>query len=228
MSVSCNGCGANSLDGYGLNAVIDGGYDSTALNDMTRYAFSLCEACLRKIFATMHCPPTVTDQVTGLNVPYQEDLETAQRTAWHNSPVRENKVKHGICNASETCTRMLAGRLVFVSPQCVRISDDYPCEEHMSEDSILVPISVFVPNDPIERLERWLRFYPAGAAGQIVRNDFVSPLFYTEAGDNIPNSPIPKYGVQVQFRWGGQSPDDFASLFEMPTHTGTLYVGFPR
>jgi hypothetical protein len=71
--VFCNKCGKDmrvmekSADGkefcvgyYGLvDAVVSGGYESTALNDCTIYTFCLCEKCLMDLFAEFKILPQI-------------------------------------------------------------------------------------------------------------------------------------------------------------------------
>jgi hypothetical protein len=68
--VVCNGCGGlcvvfaggESCGDYGLiEAEVVGGYHSTELRDLTRYRFSLCEACLVRLFDGFAVPPQVDD-----------------------------------------------------------------------------------------------------------------------------------------------------------------------
>lgn len=44
-----------------VNAVIQGQYGSTHLEDLTKYQFSLCEECVVELFKTFKTPPTKTD-----------------------------------------------------------------------------------------------------------------------------------------------------------------------
>jgi hypothetical protein len=56
----CNGCEAKIIRGYGLNANVEGGYESHYLSDGMAYKFDLCEECIRKAMDSFKIPPTVT------------------------------------------------------------------------------------------------------------------------------------------------------------------------
>ena len=80
----CNRCGLSCRlpDGHNREANhglvdchVDGSYDSTpdngfgALDDCTRYTFSLCEFCLDWLFTTFRVPPTTRDiTVDGIDL----------------------------------------------------------------------------------------------------------------------------------------------------------------
>jgi hypothetical protein len=57
--VLCNKCGKTcsmphaALQHFGLiEAEVSGGFDSTVLEDLHTYTFSLCEVCLKELFST--------------------------------------------------------------------------------------------------------------------------------------------------------------------------------
>ena len=66
-SYVCNGCGETIQTDMNVTGLPElklyGGPDSTHLLDMTRYAFSLCEHCLRQLFDRMTVPPDVSDEM---------------------------------------------------------------------------------------------------------------------------------------------------------------------
>lgn len=66
----CNRCGKSQMPGkdqnvddiYGLPPTyITAGYFSEAFDDGKRFGFSLCEACLKKIFSEFTIPPDEED-----------------------------------------------------------------------------------------------------------------------------------------------------------------------
>jgi len=63
--ILCNNCGSSlkssNDDFYGLPTVtVSGGYNSTHLEDNTKYEFALCEKCLKELFAEFKFQPTIT------------------------------------------------------------------------------------------------------------------------------------------------------------------------
>lgn len=63
--ILCNRCGGSCKTEIGnyeglVETVIQGGDDSK-LGDMVRFTFSICEPCLKEIFATFKHPPEVND-----------------------------------------------------------------------------------------------------------------------------------------------------------------------
>lgn len=64
--ILCNKCGKTckmphaQLQHYGLiEAEVTGGFDSTALEDLHTYTFSICEVCLKELFDTFSIPVEV-------------------------------------------------------------------------------------------------------------------------------------------------------------------------
>jgi len=96
--VLCNRCGLGCAIGCGdlrslcglVNAVADGGYESTpgnghgALDDTTRYTFSLCEFCLDWLFSTFVIPVDVSDYMCpGEKMePWAPAAERVERDSW--------------------------------------------------------------------------------------------------------------------------------------------------
>ncbi len=62
--VLCNRCGGTCVSEqgsqYGLSATVEGGYESTHLEDLVAYHFDLCEKCLSELFAQFKIPPDRT------------------------------------------------------------------------------------------------------------------------------------------------------------------------
>lgn len=59
--ILCNKCGKSCKGNIGnfnglIETVIAGAYDSTHLDDLTRYAFSMCEKCLSELFLEFKIP----------------------------------------------------------------------------------------------------------------------------------------------------------------------------
>ena len=82
-SYVCNCCGETIATERGVTGLpelkIYGSYGSLHLLDMTRYAFSICERCLRELFERMAVPPDVSDEmarpVDAEPYTYQRDRE---------------------------------------------------------------------------------------------------------------------------------------------------------
>jgi hypothetical protein len=63
--IFCNKCGNSCKSGSNFNGLIEvtaeGNYDSTHLEDLKTYTFSLCEKCLVELFATFQIKPKILD-----------------------------------------------------------------------------------------------------------------------------------------------------------------------
>jgi hypothetical protein len=64
--VTCNRCGESCVPAradvpYGLRGDVTGGYHSSALEDMQRYRFRLCEPCCKWLFAQCKVPVDLTE-----------------------------------------------------------------------------------------------------------------------------------------------------------------------
>jgi hypothetical protein len=79
-SWACNCCGgpmcpSGSDRPHGLvEQVVRGGYHSQHLSDCTRYTFSMCESCLREMFASFVTPPDV-DGEGSEGETYEHDVQ---------------------------------------------------------------------------------------------------------------------------------------------------------
>lgn len=65
VDVLCNSCGESCLNDIGdfnglIDAIITCGYGSL-IEDDTKYTFSICESCLKKMFDTFKIGPSKTD-----------------------------------------------------------------------------------------------------------------------------------------------------------------------
>ena len=95
----CNRCGLScalppdeelvSPDNYGLiDATVYGGYFSTpgngdgALDDMSRYTFSLCEWCLDWLFQQFKVPVAVYDNIDYQPYPYRPAKQRVEEDEW--------------------------------------------------------------------------------------------------------------------------------------------------
>lgn len=99
MTVLCNMCGlpcslednkemtGEQLGGL-INATVTGGYFSTpgngngALDDCTRYHFSLCEFCLDHIFSQFKIQVIVDDYMDGEILPWHSAEERVKKDDW--------------------------------------------------------------------------------------------------------------------------------------------------
>lgn len=107
----CNLCGNSTVpregstsDSYGLiGAVVDGGYFSIDLCDGTRYKFSICEKCLRKLFEQFVIKPDVSDYMDNSVWSYEEELGTYKHRLWTDSGAQIEKLKTGLCNFCKDC-----------------------------------------------------------------------------------------------------------------------------
>jgi hypothetical protein len=112
QDIKCNMCGescslgplyGDGLDGdkldYNglLNVKVAGGYNSTpgngngALDDMTRYGFSMCEFCLDWLFQQFKIPVTVDDYMNDDNYLPKAETNAVQLPAWKCAEARVNE-----------------------------------------------------------------------------------------------------------------------------------------
>jgi len=136
-SYVCNRCGG-SLAGdadmgfgeqYGLvEASVSGGYSSPHLFDCTTYTFSLCEKCLRQLFAKFEVPPAVSSSLnyTGEAETYDEDLRHYNYRLWRKQGCHIERLKLGNCNAIIDCEKAATLRK-FCSGS---LTNDCSCDEH--------------------------------------------------------------------------------------------------
>jgi len=107
----CNMCGLSCMlrsDPYHdcnglLNSTVQGGYESTpgngsgALDDMTRYMFSLCEWCLDDMFQKFKIPPRVQDYHSDVVEPYVSAPDRVVNESWRRGKEEffaEHKRRH--------------------------------------------------------------------------------------------------------------------------------------
>lgn len=93
-SPKCNLCGESTYLGEhtpesGLDAVVSGGYDSTAgnghgaLDDMASYQFTLCEFCLDWLMSQFRIPPLIVDYGTGDDLgEFRPAAERVEKDSW--------------------------------------------------------------------------------------------------------------------------------------------------
>ena len=137
----CNKCGGpmgpepeaiHNLDStYGLiEASVQGGYDSPHLTDCTRYEFSLCEGCLRELFAAFAIAP----RTSGHNVDgegdeketYADDYEGYRYRTWQRAGHDVTAMRKGLCNAARECPNPAAWRMYYST----HLSTDCCCSAH--------------------------------------------------------------------------------------------------
>lgn len=106
--IKCNKCGLScklldydkaekinaqtAIDNHGLvKAEVYGGYDSTpgngfgALDDSSRYTFSLCEFCLDWLFQQFKIPVKEEDYTTGIVEEWKSAIDRIVRDSWRNN-----------------------------------------------------------------------------------------------------------------------------------------------
>jgi hypothetical protein len=112
QAVPCNLCGepCGTEHSQGMvNQTVHGGYNSTpgngtgALDDMTHYAFSLCEFCLDWLFTQFKTPPVVIcrlsppedppDQWRNASQRVNEDSWRSQKAAFFQEFARRNAAR---------------------------------------------------------------------------------------------------------------------------------------
>lgn len=106
----CNGCGGTLSNDFckehevvGLPLVkVDGQYQSTHLNELHTYSFSICEICLRKMFESFVIPPKVLTFAKG-EITYEEDLDKHRQNLWLNEKGDLQKLSTGLCNRTKDC-----------------------------------------------------------------------------------------------------------------------------
>lgn len=134
-SYVCNGCGgplcpagtANERCPHGLvEETVSGGYDSPDLTDTQTYTFSLCEACLRKLFDTFKVPPRLGCFMGEGAENYAEERAWYQRRKWREAKGHIEKLKQGLCNQTIECQNKATIRMYHST----QMSDDICCDEH--------------------------------------------------------------------------------------------------
>lgn len=137
--ILCNMCGesmcpigtANEQYPHGLNnASVTGGYDSYHLFDMTKYTFSFCEKCLRKMFMECKIKPTIKHinfdgDVTREEL-WKEDQEAYEYRVWKDDGGFHQAYVNSKCNAIINCPN----DAVYTHLLSNNFTEQCACEEH--------------------------------------------------------------------------------------------------
>lgn len=156
--ILCNLCGEcmcplgtmNEQYPHGLHdAVVDGGYDSYHLFDMTRYTFSFCEKCLRTLFNQCKIKPAVMelgsfgllgDAITTWN----NDQTAYEYRVWRDDGGHHQAYLNRKCNAAKNCPE----DAIYTQLIENEFTEDCFCEKHKESVSnySLIKFTKFIPN----------------------------------------------------------------------------------
>jgi len=155
-SWKCNQCGGSlcpdvegwngqSPDGL-VEAKVRGHYDSTHLSDTTIYQFSICEACLRRLFNGFVIPPKMGEYyLDGSGESFlDEDTYEKERSAhetrlWRKDGGHIAKMRQGLCNGTMACPNKAIWRRLNMS----HLTWDACCDEHSGVTStVAAPVSI--------------------------------------------------------------------------------------
>ena len=132
-SFRCNRCGGtmgvrDEARPHGLvEQTVSGGYSSEHLLDTTTYTFSLCEACLRRLFDECVVPPTIGAYMGGpAEQSYAEERVAYEWHAWRRVGGHRPRVREGRCNQVVACDARAT--LWMVSSH--GLTDEVACEGH--------------------------------------------------------------------------------------------------
>ena len=132
-SFVCNGCGGSmgypgDSSPHGLVEVnVPGHYHSQFLLDTTTYGFSLCEACLRKMFDGCKIPPSIGFYMGDPG--FKDYAEEHASYLWHRWRWAEGhvvKLNAGLCNATIACEHPALWRAIY----CDGLALESRCDEH--------------------------------------------------------------------------------------------------
>ncbi len=135
--ILCNMCGEcmrplgthNEQYPHGLeDASVQGGYDSYHLFDMTRYTFSFCEKCLRRLFNECKIPPKVEDNIDLRPIEYAwaRDQEMYEYRIWKDNGGHHQAYLDKKCNFVKDCPN----RAVYTQLISNDFTENCSCEEH--------------------------------------------------------------------------------------------------
>lgn len=127
-----------------VEAQVVGGYDSPHLTDCVGYRFSLCEECLRGLFATFKVHPDTRHYSVGVigdegdESPYAQDLDWYNFVQWRDSGGQKAKLATGLCNYREACQAPAEWREI----QSGYLTHEAYCSEHKrgAGNSLLVSV----------------------------------------------------------------------------------------
>jgi hypothetical protein len=138
--ILCNLCGEsmcppsgtmNEQYPHGLyKTKVTGGYDSEHLLDMTRYTFSFCEKCLRKLFVECKVKPQIEyvnfkDEVME-TVSWEEDQNSYEYRIWYHNGGHHQAYLDRKCNFVKDCPN----KAVYTHLISDEFTEQCCCEEH--------------------------------------------------------------------------------------------------
>lgn len=150
-SWKCNQCGGGlcpNVEGWNgqspdglIETKVRGHYDSTDLSDTTIYQFSICEACLRKLFNGFVIPPKVGEYYldgSGESFldedTYESERKGHETRVWRKDGGHIAKMRRGLCNETMECPSKAIRRRLNMS----HLTWDACCEEHSGSSGISV------------------------------------------------------------------------------------------
>lgn len=157
-SILCNMCGESmchtikTLSGTwesdrpeGLHeAHVTGGYESYHLLDLTTYAFSICESCLRQMFMKFKVKPTLHDAMDRNPYTWEEDQDVYEERLWKDAGEFHQAYLNRKCNKHRTCGKE-AVYTVLLSDE---FTEDACCEDHKDSwhNCVNAKLVKFIPN----------------------------------------------------------------------------------
>jgi hypothetical protein len=124
---------------HGLHdAQVIGGYDSYHLFDMSKYTFSFCEGCLRKLFVQCKIKPRINDmlfpQVLDGNTPLEEgeeeswerDQTSYEYRVWYDNGGHHQAYLDKKCNRVKDCPN----QAIYTRLYRGEFTEESSCEEH--------------------------------------------------------------------------------------------------
>lgn len=155
--ILCNLCGEcmcplgtmNEQYPHGLHgAVVEGGYDSYHLFDMTKYTFNFCEKCLRSLFNQCKIKPDVQEMGNyglelDVSTTWSKDQIAYEYRVWKDNGGHHQAYLNKKCNFVKDCTNE-AAYTQLISDE---FTEDCCCEQHKD----LFPyangkLTKFIPN----------------------------------------------------------------------------------
>lgn len=154
--ILCNLCGEtmsplgtmNEQYPHGLyEAHVTGGYDSYHLFDMSRYTFSFCEKCLRKLFMICEIKPDIADMDFDGNATseelWEQDQEAYEYRVWKDNGGHHQAYVNRKCNSKKDCPN----DAVYTKLVSGDFTEECSCEEHKDNRMYAnSKLTKFVPN----------------------------------------------------------------------------------
>lgn len=130
---------------HGLfEAEVSGGYDSHELLDGHLYKFSICEACLRRMFMVAKIKPQVSSYISTYNTSFEDDQKYYEYRQWVKNGGHHQAYMDKKCNMVKDCPNK-AKYTQYISDE---FTEDASCEEHKDLNAGCVNCKMlpFVPN----------------------------------------------------------------------------------